>query len=416
MTHLHPNGERRPQRLGPRPLPLHLAIQTSTWMSSFAALRLLRNGSLPWRPALQKNAAALEKALTAVDPEAFTRAVAAETQRRLKAFADGVFTYRHGRRLPHPDDPPCLWREGSTRLLDYGFAQGKKHDGPPLLVVPSLINRAYILDLTEKHSFLRALARAGFRPFLIDWGAPDETEKTFTLTDIIAGRLERALTAVGTETGRAVHVIGYCMGGLLALALAQRRPSETASLALLATPWDFHAGAACTTRLLTALRPQLQALIDVLGTLPVDAIQALFAGIAPYATVEKFRRFSRLKADSAKAQRFIALEDWLNDGVPLAGPIAKECLFGWYAENRPVSGTWSIAGSPVDPGRITMPALAVIPKQDYIVPPASAHAVVPLLPKADRLDVPAGHIGMVAGQRYRTVLLAPLADWLKRQS
>ena len=39
-------------------------------------------------------------------------------------------------------EPPTLWSAGATRLLDYGPARR-----PPLLVVPSLINRAYILDL-----------------------------------------------------------------------------------------------------------------------------------------------------------------------------------------------------------------------------------------------------------------------------
>ncbi len=49
-----------------------------------------------------------------------------------------------------------LWRDGSTRLLDYRPA-----GGAPLLVVPSLINRAYILDLAPGRSLLRHLAEAG---------------------------------------------------------------------------------------------------------------------------------------------------------------------------------------------------------------------------------------------------------------
>ena len=40
---------------------------------------------------------------------------------------------------------------------------------------------------------------------------------------------------------RPIAVVGYCMGGLLALALALRRQRQVACLALLATPWDFHA-------------------------------------------------------------------------------------------------------------------------------------------------------------------------------
>ena len=71
-------------------------------------------------------------------------------------------------------DPPELWREGTTRVLDYGDpARG----GVPLLVVPSLINRAYILDLSARSSLLRWLADQGFRPFLVDWGRPGIDER-----------------------------------------------------------------------------------------------------------------------------------------------------------------------------------------------------------------------------------------------
>ena len=84
---------------------------------------------------------------------------------------------------------------------------------------------------------LRFLAGAGLRPLLLDWGWPGEVERGFTLTDYMAGRLERALVAVGAP----VVLAGYCMGGLLAMAAAQRRPEQVRALALLATPWDFHA-------------------------------------------------------------------------------------------------------------------------------------------------------------------------------
>ena len=37
-------------------------------------------------------------------------------------------------------------------------------------------------------------------------------------------------------------LIGYCLGGLLAPGLAAVAQRDLAGLALLATPWDFHAG------------------------------------------------------------------------------------------------------------------------------------------------------------------------------
>src|SRR3546814_17470322 len=102
--------------------------------------------------------------------------------------------------------------------------RGGRRGGIPVLVVPSLFNRGYILDLSAGRSFLRWLADQGFRPFLVDWDSPGEAERRFDLTDYVAGRLEAALNVVLDATGgRPVAVLGYCMGGLLALALAQRR-------------------------------------------------------------------------------------------------------------------------------------------------------------------------------------------------
>ena len=93
---------------------------------------------------------------------------------------------------------------------------------PPVLFVPSLVNRAYVLDLVPGRSMLRWLAGAGVRPLLLDWGWPGAVERGFTLTDYIAGRLERA----SRRSGAPVVLAGYCMGGLLAVAAALRRPER----------------------------------------------------------------------------------------------------------------------------------------------------------------------------------------------
>src|SRR3989442_583011 len=81
---------------------------------------------------------------------------------------------------------PSLWQEGSTLLLDY---RKSSKPGRPILVVPSLINRGYILDLLPERSFMAFLAGEGFRPFLVDWQSPGEAERRFDLGDYILGRL-----------------------------------------------------------------------------------------------------------------------------------------------------------------------------------------------------------------------------------
>ena len=255
-------------------------------------------------------------------------------------------------------------------MRDYGEGQGR-----PVLFVPSLVNRAYILDLSERRSFLRWLAGQGLRPLLLDWGEPGEAERRFDLSDYIAGRLVRALDAMVALTGGPMPMVGYCMGGLLAVAAAERRPAAVTAITALATPWDFHTDDAEQVRLKAALITALRPWLSLWGEMPVDMLQALFTSLDPLLAAKKFTAFGRFDTSSRRAVDFVALEDWLNDGVPLPIGVAIECIGGWYGDNSPARGAWQISGRPVRPERIAVPSLHVIPSQDRIVPPESARAL-----------------------------------------
>ncbi|MBX6747853.1 MAG: alpha/beta hydrolase, partial [Acetobacteraceae bacterium] len=316
-----------PLRRGPRPLPLHLGLAAMrAWAALAARAPPSAPGSTNWSTAWPRSKAGRQEAgrIAAAlaagghPPEAFRAAVLRALMRQDAALVRGIAAYRrhpYRRELP---DPPALWTEGGSRLLDYGT----RGDGPVVLFVPSLVNRAHVLDLLPDHSMLRFLAGQGLRPLLLDWGWPGEAERRFTLTDYIAGRLERALGAADAATGGPVVLAGYCMGGLLALAAALRRPERVRALALLATPWDFRAEGDARGQILAGLLPGLEPLLQATGTLPVDAIQALFAWLDPFAVAAKFRAFARLDPAGPRARLFVALEDWLNDGVPLAAAVA----------------------------------------------------------------------------------------------
>ncbi len=400
-----------PPRTGPRPLALHLACATMIWLTSSAALPIARHGSMPWKPELEKAARALAPALESAAPDALHAALVAEAGGRIEAMLAGVEAYR-----AHPyrralDEPPLLWSEGSSRLYDYGAFADAGASARPVLFVPSLVNRGYVLDLSARRSLLRHLAAAGLRPMLLEWGAPGEAERGFSFTDYVTRRLEGALDAALAATGGPLGLAGYCMGGQLALALALRRPDAIERVALLATPWDYHANPSAQVQALAAAAGPLALVIESAGELPVDWIQCLIAGLDPALVPTKFRAFAAVDPASPAAENFVALEDWVNDGIALAGPVAREFLFGWYVENKPARGRWLIDDAPVEPARLDRPTLLVLPEQDRIVPPSGAKALADAIPGATVHSVPFGHIGMVVSSKAQGAVWSLLADW-----
>ena len=393
-------------RSGPRPLGLHLATSAAVWTSSLAALEPARNGLLPWS-APQRNAAdAIQTAIVAADPEALAGAVSREATGRLAEFLAGIRAYHAHPYRRTPNDLAVLWQEGATRVLDYGGT------GRPALFAPSLINRSYILDLRPGASLMEHLRSQGLRPLLIDWGDPGEAERDFDLEAYITRRLGGALEAAASLAGGPVPLAGYCMGGLLALAGALLHPDRVSGLAVLATPWDFHADQKGQAAFLAIGASAATAVRLGSPPVPIDLLQAMFAALQPNLVQSKFRRFAAMDPSAEATRDFVALEDWLNDGVALTAPTARDCFMGWYGDNLPGRGLWSIAGRTIRPQDLAVPSFAAVPTRDRIVPPPSAAALAHALPGATVLEPRAGHIGMVVGSRAREALWEPLAAWL----
>ena len=417
------------KRTGPRPLPLHLWIAATVLMSSRSAFESLNALSPNWQPP-SGNAPGNDH----VDPLAafgaqiadmlqhhaeIGAAIEAAARDRLDAFLSGVERYRsHSYRRSLPEKP-TVWSAGTTRLLDYGDDAASSVD---VVFVPSLINRGLILDLSPERSLLRWLAGhegpdgRRIRPYLLDWDAPGDEERGFDLHAYITRRIEPAVAHVARLSGRRPVIAGYCMGGLLALAAAVRRPDLTGGLALLATPWDFHADRGEQARLIGQIWPHVEQFYQTVGEVPVDVLQCLFFALDPLLALKKFTGFAAIDATSAKASAFVALEDWINDGVPLAAPVASECFTRWYGENRPGLGSWAVGDTTIRPEDVDAPSLVACPTQDRIVPPESSRPLAGRIGRALVLEPAVGHVGMVVGGRAKQALWEPLAGWLHDRS
>lgn len=284
--------------------------------------------------------------------------------------------------------PPAVARIGSVCLLDYGGS------GRPVVFVPSLVNPPSVLDLAEGNSLLRWLAGEGVRPLLVDWGTPGPEEQRLSIDSYVD---ERLLPLLGQFERPAV--VGYCLGGTMALAAAMRSPPVR--LALIATPWRF-AGYGEQRHVLAEAWRDIEPTAAPLGAVPMDLIQPLFWQLDPVGTAAKYERFGRLPTGSDEARAFVALEDWANDGPPLSLPVARQCFEQFFGADTPGTGQWR-----GDPATLPCPVLNFVSTRDRIVPAAAAPDV------GTRVDVDAGHVGMVVGSRARALLWEPLLEWVK---
>jgi len=141
---------------------------------------------------------------------------------------------------PTPRD--TLHRDGTAAL--YRFRRPQRHAAAaeaalPLLIVPSMINRWYVVDLRRGSSMVEALVGAGIDTFCLDWGVPEDEDRYLSWDDVLA-RLSRAARVVRRLTGAPrIGVLGYCMGGTLAGIHAALEPERVAALVNLAGPFDF---------------------------------------------------------------------------------------------------------------------------------------------------------------------------------
>jgi polyhydroxyalkanoate synthase len=301
--------------------------------------------------------------------------------------------------------------ENKWRLLRYRSETRRWQT--PVLLVPSLINRHYVLDLTPGKSLVEFLLSAGHDVLVIDWGTPGDEDRFVTFEDVTLRWLGRAIRKSAALTSRnQVHVLGYCMGGTLAAIHAAVDPRHVASLVALAAPVRFD-GCGILGAWTQAPGFDVGTLIDACGNVPWQLLQGAFQLLRPTLGLAKAVNLIDRAWNDRYLDGHLALETWAGDNVSLPGEFYRTWIQDLYRADALQRGTLTLGGHRVDLGAIALPLLAVTFDQDAIAPAADCALLVERAASVDKqvLAVTGSHVGGVTSREASKSLWPVLSSW-----
>jgi polyhydroxyalkanoate synthase subunit PhaC len=269
----------------------------------------------------------------------------------------------------------------------------------PLLIVPPCINKFYILDLQPANSFVRFAVEHGLTVFMVSWRNPDASCRHIRWDDYIEQGAMRAIEIARSISGAdKVNVVGWCVGGTIlssALAILRTRGDESvASVTLLTTMLDFREPGDLGVFVDEESVRQRELTIGKGGIYRGAELGFVFQTLRSKELIWPNVVNHYLKG---KLPERFDLLFWNADVTNLPGPMYCWYIRNMYLENNlREPNRLTMCGTPVDLGRIDLPAYVLATVEDHIVPWRSAYRTTRLFGGDARFVLGAsGHIAGV---------------------
>ncbi len=276
----------------------------------------------------------------------------AELTRQLTECVIPAVTPNYGSAIA-PSNYDVVWENERAQVIRYA-----SKPGTPMLLVPAVINKHYILDLCHERSLVQSMIAKGYECYCVVWKPITGSEKASDYVHAIELALE-ALTGP-------LHLVGYCLGGLLA-AQAAMNSKAVHSLTLLASPLNGEAGA--IEPWLTPLqRKHMDHCANARGCVPAGVLTAGFLSLKPDSWSSLFRQ-----------DRFPELAVWLTDGLDVAPLVWRWIIDKVYGKGG------VLASSALN--ELSIPVWLQSFDQDHLVPPQSLTTLGPVIQSRS----PGGH-------------------------
>ncbi|MDY6770861.1 MAG: alpha/beta fold hydrolase [Candidatus Nanohaloarchaea archaeon] len=319
-----------------------------------------------------------------------------------------------------PTDSEQVWQEHHMQLEHY---TDDSEEDTPLLIVPSMVNEDYILDLQEGRSVVETLQDEGHDVYMLDWGEPDRTEKSRRLDDYVSRYLDDAVDAVREDADSdEVNLLGYCMGGTMAAMYTSFNQDKVNALGLMASAFEMDGSGGEIEEAGQHIDPEL--LVEEYGNMPGELLDIGFTLQDPVEnTVTKYIDLWENRDDEERVEFFAAMEKWLNDSKDVPGEAYRKFVEDIYQDNKLVEGRMQLEQDgrhrePVDLGAIDVPLIQVLGEYDDIVPPESSRALNDLAATDDTetIEASSGHVGLSVSGRAHEDVWPEVADWYSERS
>ncbi|WP_267639425.1 class III poly(R)-hydroxyalkanoic acid synthase subunit PhaC [Haloarchaeobius amylolyticus] len=309
-----------------------------------------------------------------------------------------------------------VYEENKLKLLHYESRTEEQHD-VPILIVYALINRPYILDLQPDRSVIRTLLDNGFDVYMIDWGEPSNLDRSLTLDDYVNRYIDNCVDEVRERSGQdAINVLGYCMGGTMSTMYAALHPEKVHTLALMAAGLCFAGEGGVLEQWGAEDHYDPEKVTDTFGNVPAEFLDIGFALMDPVQNyVTKYVRFYENVEDEDFVENFARMEEWLGDGIDVAGETYNQFISDVYQDNKLYKNELTLGGEHVDIDNITMPVLQIVAEYDHLIPPGASKPFNDVVPSEDKtiMEFPTGHIGMSVSSRSHAELWPDVCEWFE---
>lgn len=319
---------------------------------------------------------------------------------------------------PEPLDSWVIAELPGMRLRAFGSGEGA---GPPLILVPAPIKRAYIFDLVPRASVVRRCHEAGRPVFLLEWTDPAGPAMHYRLDDYADRLLIEARRAAALAAGSEQAVlIGHSLGGTLAAIHAARRPEGVSALILLEAPLVFDPAIDAFAPWLRT-PPAARQLFAGAGTVPGSELTMAAVVAAPdaflwYRWNDAFASLS----DPSRHELHMHVMRWAFDEMAVPAPLLRDVLQGLYRENRFRRGQLEISARRIGLSDIVAPTMVVVESESRVVP---AEEVLPalaltsssrreILTYESEPGVALAHVGVLVGADAHRRLWPQLLDWI----